>query len=140
VNRVDLVLVCNSTAVPAPTQLSSILPLPNTTRSRLLQILKPKILHRIHRHQIPLHPTLQIPLTQLSAFIVVDSLVAADAAEVLFHDVLAFGVVVEGEGAAFRWDGFGEFLGAAWGAGGGHCFAVGGWKMAVREGQLAVVE
>jgi len=89
----------------------------------LLQILKSKILHRVRRHQIPLHPALQIPLTQRPTLVVIDSFVRTNAAQVLLHDGLTFGIVVEREGAALGWGGLGESLRAAWAAKGRHCRA-----------------
>jgi hypothetical protein len=79
-----------------------------------------QILHRVLRHQIPFHATLQVAFAQFAAFGTVDTASGLKAGEILFHDGLALGIVIEWEGAALGWDWFGDFDACTWGAKGGH--------------------
>ena len=74
---------------------------------------------------VPLHPTLQIPFAQFPALLGIDAALAAQAAQVLFHEGLAFGVVVEREGASFGRNGFADDLAAAGAAEGAHVWVEG---------------
>ncbi len=87
----------------------------------------------IEQMHSPIHPTLQVPLAQLPALVVVDPAVTAQASEVLFHDGLALGFVVEGKGAAFGRVGFGDDLAAAGAAEGGHFWLFWGCCSRVRR-------
>ena len=102
--------------IPIPSPLN---PLPHIIRRRLpLRI--PQVLHLVRRHQPPLHATAEVVFAQLAALRRVDAAGGLEAAEVLFHERLAFGVVVEGEGA-FCWRvGAANFDAGAGGAEGGH--------------------
>lgn len=77
------------------------LPFPLIDLVTFLIIRKPQILHRFLRHKIMLHATRQIPFRLFSALII-RAARSFDAGQVAFHDVFAFGVVVEWEGAFLR--------------------------------------
>ena len=51
---------------------------------------------------VPVHATLQVAFTQLSAFIVVDAAEAAQTSQVLLHDWLAFRFVIQRERTSLR--------------------------------------
>lgn len=63
-----------------------------------------------HAGDLPVHPTLQVILAQSPALIVVDTLEASYASQILLHDRLAFGIVIEWERATLRWDRLRELL------------------------------
>jgi len=110
-------------------------PLPNIIRRRLPFPI-PQILHLVRCHQAPLHATAQVALAQLTALGRVDSTGGLEAAEILLHERLAFGVVVEREGA------FGGRVGAAdfdAGAGSAEGRHFGGWVVCEVEGFVVVV-
>jgi hypothetical protein len=66
----------------------------------LWRIVVTQILHLVGGHEVVVHATLEIALTQHAAFVVVHSTMGAQAAQVRLHNVLALGIVVEGERAA----------------------------------------
>lgn len=58
---------------------------------------------------IPLHPTLQVTLTQLPTLIIVDPTMTLQALQILLHNRLALGLMVQWETAPLRRSGFREF-------------------------------
>jgi hypothetical protein len=98
----------------------SLLPPLSHIISNSLSLAIPQILHLVLRHQAPLHATVQVPFAQLSALGRVDPAGSFQASQVLFHQGLAFGVVVEREGAFRGWIGAPDFDAGAGGAEGGH--------------------
>lgn len=64
-------------------------------------------------HDVPLHAALQVALAQLSTLVVVNAAERAETFEILLHDGLALGIVVQGKGTSLRWGGLGESLSAA---------------------------
>lgn len=96
-------------------------PLPHIIRRRL-SLAIPQILHLIRRHQTSLHATVQVAFAQLATLGRVDSAGSFEAAQVLFHQRLAFGVVVEWERAFGGRVGAADFDAGAGGAEGRHFF------------------
>jgi len=90
--------------------------LTNRHNSTFPIIFIPQHTHLLGRHQVAIHPALQVRFAQHATFVVVDAFVRAQTAEVLLHYGLAFGVVVQGKAAALWWEGFAELLAAAGGA------------------------
>ena len=78
---------------PILSKISLLPPLPHII-SNSLPLAVPQILHLVLRHQSPLHATVQVPFAQLSALGRVDPAGGFQASQVLFHQGLAFGVVV----------------------------------------------
>jgi hypothetical protein len=105
-------------------------PLPNIIRRRLPFPI-PQVLHLVRRHQASFHATAQVALAQLATLGRVDSTSSLEAAEVLLHERLAFGVVVQREGALCGRVGAADFDAGAGGAKGGH---FGGWVLGEVEG------
>jgi len=66
----------------------------------LWRVVIAQILHLVRRHEVLVHATLEVALAQHAALVVVHSAVGAQAAQVRLHNVLAFGIVIEREGAA----------------------------------------
>ena len=116
-------------------QQSLLNPLPNIVRRRLPFPI-PQVLHLVRRHQASFHATAQVSLAQLAALGRVDSTGGFEAAEVLLHERLAFGVVVEREGAFGGRVGAADFDAGTRGAESGH---LGGWVVGEMEGFVVVV-
>lgn len=94
-------------------------PLPDIVRRRL-PFPVPQVLHLVRRHQAPLHATAQVVFAKLAALRRVDSAGGLQAAKVLLHQRLAFGVVVQREGAFGRRVGAADFDAGAGSAEGRH--------------------
>jgi hypothetical protein len=94
-------------------------PLPHIIR-RSLTLAIPQILHLVRRHQAPLHATAQVAFAQLAALGGIDATSSLQAAQILFHEGLAFGVVVERERALCGRVGAADFDACAGRAEGGH--------------------
>nr|POE47454.1 hypothetical protein CFP56_00785 [Quercus suber] len=65
---------------------------------------------QVCRQNLPVHPTLQVRPAQPSALVIIDATKGAQAFEVLFHDRLALGVMIERERSTFGRCRFGDDL------------------------------
>ena len=71
-------------------------------------------------NRLPIHAALQVTLTELAALVVIDATMTSQASEILLHQGLAFGVMIQWKGPTLWRCGLGDDLTAARTAEGAH--------------------